>query len=111
MKMRTNDTYKVKISHIHSMADLQKEKERLQTEIVRSEEGIKSNYQNLVQLLSFRNIIGNLVEEISTTTTVIGKLFSFGKDFLAKRKKKKKAKHEQQEQQEQQDVNKEEQAG
>jgi len=90
------------------MADLQREKERLQSEIDRREEGIKANYQNLVHLLSFRNLFGTLVDEISTTTTVIGKLVSMGKDFLAKRKKKKKAKHEQQEGH---DISKEEQAG
>jgi len=29
---------------------------------------------------------------VSMTTTIVGKLFSLGKDFLSKRKKKKKAK-------------------
>ncbi|MCX6283768.1 MAG: hypothetical protein NTW31_06005 [Bacteroidetes bacterium] len=90
--MRTSDPYKIRISHINSLADLQREKEKLQLEIVRREEGIKYNYQNLVHLLSFRNLLGSLIDDVSTTTTVAGKLFSFGKEFLAKRKKKKKAK-------------------
>lgn len=92
--MRTSEPYKVKLSHINSMRDLQKEKEKIQIEISRREEGIKYNYHNLVHLLSFRNLLGNLIEEVGTTTTVVGKLFSIGKDFLAKRKKKKKEKHE-----------------
>lgn len=92
--MRTNEPYKVKLSHINSMRDLQKEKEKIQIEISRREEGIKYNYHNLVQLLSFRNLLGNLIDEVGTTTTVVGKLFSLGKDFLSKRKKKKKEKHE-----------------
>ena len=94
MTMRTSEPYKVKLSHINSMRDLQKEKEKIQIEISRREEGIKYNYHNLVQLLSFRNLLGNLIEEVGTTTTVVGKIFSIGKDFLAKRKKKKKEKHE-----------------
>jgi len=93
--MRTSDPYRVRVNHIHSLSDLKREKEKLQMEIVRREEGIKYNYQNLVHLLSFRNILGTLIDEVGTTTTIVGKLFSLGKDFLAKRKKKKKAKHEQ----------------
>jgi len=98
--MRTNETYKVRVDHLKSLADLEREKERLQLEIVRREEGIKHHYQNLVHLFSFTNILSTLIDEISTTTSLIGKLFSFGKEFLAKRKKKKKEKHEQQEQHE-----------
>jgi hypothetical protein len=91
--MRTNEPYKVRLNHLNSLSDLEREKERLQTEISRHEEGIKQNYQNLVHLLSFRNLVGTLIGEVSTTATVMGKLFSFGKDFLAKRKKHKKDKH------------------
>jgi phage host-nuclease inhibitor protein Gam len=91
--MRTSEPYKVRVHHINSLSDLEREKERLQTEITRKEEGIKYNYQNLVQLLSFRNLIGTLIDEVSSTTTVVGKLFTLGKDFVAKRKKKKKEKH------------------
>ena len=98
--MRTSEPYKVRANHLNSLSDLEREKERLQMEIARREEGIKYNYQNLVKLLSFRNLIGTLIDEVSTTTTVIGKLFLLGKDFLAKRKKKKKAKYEQLDQQE-----------
>ena len=91
--MRTSEPYKVRVNHINSLSDLERAKERLQTEITRREEGIKYNYQNLVRLLSFRNLMGTLIDDVSTTTTVVGKLFTFGKDFLAKRKKKKKEKH------------------
>ncbi|MCX6286263.1 MAG: hypothetical protein NTY96_04050 [Bacteroidetes bacterium] len=97
MKMRTSELYKIRLSHLNSLEDLEREKEKLQMEIVRREEGIKYNYQNLVHLLSFRNLIGTVIDDVSSTTTVIGKLFSLGKDFFAKRKKKKKSKPEQQE--------------
>lgn len=92
--MKTNEPYKVKLNNINSMQDLQREKEKLQMEITRREEGIKYNYHNLVHLLSFRNLMGTFIDEVSATTSVVGTLFSFGKDFLAKRKKKKKEKHE-----------------
>jgi hypothetical protein len=91
--MRTSDPYKSRVHHITSMDDLEREKERLQMEIIRREEGIKYSYQNLVHLLSFRNLLSTLVDEVSTTTTVVGKLFTLGRDFLAKRKKKKKEKN------------------
>ena len=56
--MRTSEPYKVRVNHLNSMEDLEREKERIRIEITRSEEGIKYNYQNLVHLLSFRNLIG-----------------------------------------------------
>jgi len=91
--MRTSEPYKIRVNRLNSLADLEHEKERLQIEIARKEEGIKYDYQNLVHLLSFQNLISTLIDELSTTTTVIGKLFSLGREFLAKRKKKKKEKH------------------
>ncbi|MCX6241528.1 MAG: hypothetical protein NTX43_06985 [Bacteroidetes bacterium] len=94
MKMRTNEPYKVRLSHIDSLKNLQREKEKLQMEISRREEGIKYNYHNLVRLLSFRNLMGTLIDDVSTTTTLVGKLITLGRDFVAKHKKKKKEKHQ-----------------
>jgi len=94
--MRTNEPFRVRLNNINSLSDLQREKERLQNEISHREESIKNNYQNLVHLLSFRNLMGTLIGEVSTTATVMGKMFSLGKDFLAKRKKHKKDKHDKQ---------------
>ena len=91
--MKTNEPYSVRVKNIKSLADLEREKEKMQIEIARREEGIRYNYQNLVHLLSFRNLITTFIDEVSTTTTVISKLFSLLKEFLAKRKKKKKEKH------------------
>ena len=62
-------------------------------EISRREEGIKYNYHNLVHLLSFRSLMGTFIDEVSTSTTVIGKFITLGRDFVAKHKKKKKEKH------------------
>ncbi|MCX6281928.1 MAG: hypothetical protein NTU51_08190 [Bacteroidetes bacterium] len=98
--MRTSEPFKIRLNHINSLEDLQREKEKLQMEIVRREEGIKYNYQNLVHLLSFKNLLGTLIDDVSTTTSVIGKIVSISKDFLARRKKKKKVKQEQQSKQE-----------
>ena len=47
--MRTSEPYKVRANHLNSLSDLEREKERLQMEIARREEGIKYNYQNLVK--------------------------------------------------------------
>ncbi len=91
--MRTNEPYKVRLNQIESLKDLHREKEKLQMEISRREEGIKFNYQNLVRLLTFRNLMGTLIDEVSTTTTVVGKFITLGRDFVAKHKKKKKEKH------------------
>jgi hypothetical protein len=92
--MKTNEPYKIRVGRINSLADLEREKERLQLEIVRKEEGIKYNYHSLVGLLSFRNLVGTLIEEVNATSTVIAKIVSLSKDFFAKRKKKKKARQE-----------------
>jgi len=42
--------------------------------------------------LTFRNLAGSLVEELSSRTSVLATAISVGKSFLEKRKKKKKAK-------------------
>ena len=89
--MKTRDPYRLKPGRINSLKDLEREKERLQLEIVRREEHIRFNYHNLRSLLSFRNMLGTLIEEVTTSATVAGKILSFGKDLFAKRKKKKKA--------------------
>ena len=88
--MRTNEPYKIKMGKINSLDGLEKEKERLQLEIIRKEEGIKYSYQSLVHLLTFSNLIGSFIEEVNATSSLIGKVISLGKDFFVKHKKKQK---------------------
>jgi len=92
--MKTNEPYRMRVRKINSISDLEREKERLQIEITRKEEGIKYNYQNLVNLLSFRNLIGSLIEELNASSSLVSKVISAGKNLMAKRKKKKKARQE-----------------
>ena len=92
--MKTNESYRVNPRNINSLDDLKREKERLQLEIVRREDNISHHYHNLADLFSFRNILGAFFEEVNTATTIIGKLITLGKGFIAKRKKKKKSKSE-----------------
>jgi predicted RNA-binding protein with EMAP domain len=80
----------MRIGKINSISDLEQEKERLRLEIARKEDGIKYSYYNLVDLLSFRNLIGSLLDEVNATSSVLGKVISVGKKLLSKRKKKKK---------------------
>jgi hypothetical protein len=88
--MKNKESYRVRIGKINSISDLEVEKERLRLEITRKEVGIKDSYHNLVDLLSFRNLIGTLLDEVNATSSVVGKVISVGKKLLSKRKKKKK---------------------
>jgi hypothetical protein len=72
--MKASKRYLVKTENIHSLKDLELEKQRLRLEILKTETAIQSNYRNITQALTFKNI---------------AKAVSFGKLFLEKRKKKK----------------------
>ena len=82
--------YKTNIRKIRSLKDLHSEKLRLQEELLRSEEGIVSNYHHIREALSFRNILRTVTDDIAVASTAFSKAFSFGKTILGKVKKKKK---------------------
>jgi hypothetical protein len=81
-----------KIRTIRSLHDLELEKSRLKLEAVKREEGIKRNYSNLVDALTFRNLLQQLSHEISMTTSAVSTAFSVGKSIFKFLKKKKKNK-------------------
>lgn len=90
MNRKTN--FRLSSKRIKSLYDLELEKAKLEVEILKSEETIRSDYRRLIHRLTFRNLAGTLVEEISSRTSVLATAISVGKSFLEKRKKKKKAK-------------------
>lgn len=87
--MKPSKRYKVKPGRIHSLVDLSSEKQRLREEILKTEENIHSGYREILQALSFRNIAATVADDLSASTTVLTKAFSFGKALMARRKKKK----------------------
>jgi hypothetical protein len=81
---------KTNIRKIRSLKDLHSEKLRLKEELLRSEEGIVSNYHQIREALSFRNILKTVTDDVAVASTAFSKAFSFGKTLLRKVKKKKK---------------------
>jgi len=85
---------KSNIRKISSLDDLRSEKQRLKSELQKTEEGIHSGYRHLIYMLSFRNILKTVTDDIVTTSTVASKAFVVGKKLFEKVKKKKKKKKE-----------------
>ncbi|MEI6455855.1 MAG: hypothetical protein WCO93_06165 [bacterium] len=84
--------YRVSSGRIRSLQDLELEKAKMEIELLKSEESIKFSYRQLVHKLTFRNLAGTLVDEISKGTSTLSSAISLGKSFLEKRKKKKREK-------------------
>jgi len=81
-----------KIRKIRSFHDLEKERTRLEMEVLRKEEQIKSGYRHIVDILTLRNLLHRLSTEISITTSAVSSAFSLGKSIFKKFRKKKKDK-------------------
>ncbi len=79
----------VKPDKIHSLNDLQMEKLRLQMEIMKAEANIHSGYRGILDALSFKNLAGTLISDVTASSSVVSQAFAFGKSMLAKRKQKK----------------------
>lgn len=86
--MKTNNRYRVKASRINSLDDLRREKMRLRMEIVRTEEHIHTGYREIIAALTFRNLANHLVQDLTTTSSIVSKTIAIGKVFLTRRKKK-----------------------
>jgi hypothetical protein len=86
MKMKSR--YRVSSGRIRSLQDLELEKAKMEIELFKSEESIKGSYRQLVHKLTFRNLAGTLVDEISTGTTTLSRALAIGKSFREKRKLK-----------------------
>jgi hypothetical protein len=86
MKNRSPHT----IGKIKSLEDLKLEKARLQMDILKKENQIQSDYRQILDRLTLRNIFLRLKEDIALTTDVTSKVISVGKRIFGKKKKKKK---------------------
>jgi hypothetical protein len=88
--MKRMNKYRSSVHKVRTLHDLELEKAKMEMELFKSEETIKSSYRQLLQRLTFRNLAGTLVDEVSTGT--LARAISIGKSFLEKRKKKKREK-------------------
>jgi hypothetical protein len=87
--MKTTKRYKVKSEKIHSLNDLSVEKQRLRFEITKTEENIHAGYREIIQALTLKNLVSTMVNDLSSTSSIVSKAFVIGQTFMAKRKKKK----------------------
>jgi hypothetical protein len=92
--MKMKHKIKSNIRKIRSLDDLRSEKQRLKSELQKTEEDIHSGYHHILDLLSFHNILKTVANDISTSSKVASKAFSIGKKLFEKVKKKKKKKKE-----------------
>ena len=87
--MKTTKRYTVQPAKIKSLKDLEMEKKRLKFEIMKTEENIHQGYRDILNALTFKNLATTMINDFSTTSSVLSKAFSFGRSIMAKRKKKK----------------------
>lgn len=90
MSMKPSNRYRVKPAKIHSLKDIEIEKQRLRLEISRTEASIQNEYHGILNALTFKNIAATTVNRIATTSSVISKAIMFGRKIMEHRKKKKK---------------------
>jgi hypothetical protein len=92
--MKTNKDQRIRIREIHSMHELKLERARLELELVKTEEKIKTNYKNVLHAFSLGNIFSTVTSELSTSSSILAKTVNLGLNWVAMRKKKKKKKQE-----------------
>lgn len=90
--MKKSKRYMVHAGRIHSLQDLGMEKMRIRMEIMKTEERIHSGYRDILHAFTFKNLAHTVIDEFSTTSSVLSKAFSFGKSFISGDKKKKNVK-------------------
>ena len=78
------------IGKIKSLEDLKLEKARLKMDILKQENQIQSDYRQILDRLTFRNVIRNIQEDIALTSNITSKVITVGKKIFGKKKKKKK---------------------
>jgi hypothetical protein len=86
--MKNRPAYK--IGKIRSLQDLKLEKARMENDILKKENQIQSEYKQMVERLTFRNLIRNIKDDITLTTNISSKVISVGKKLFSRKKKKKK---------------------
>jgi hypothetical protein len=92
--MKTNKEWRSSIRKIHSMQELQLEKARLNMELLKAEDKIKSNYRHILSAFTLGNILTTVTTELITPSSLVSKVFTLGKNWLSRRKKKKKQRRE-----------------
>ena len=94
MAMKTRKRHRMRRVPFSTMKELQTEKFRLQREIIQTEEGIHNDYRNLVDALTFRNIINTIAEEVVATNMIVSQAYSIIRPLFNRKKKKKKAQNQ-----------------
>ena len=90
--MKPSKRYLVNPAKIHSLKDIELEKQRLRMEIMKTENNINAGYHNLLHAFTFKNFASSVVNDLTTTSSVVSKAFSIGKALIEKRRKKKRMK-------------------
>jgi hypothetical protein len=87
--MKTSKRYTVPPGKLQSLEDIRLEKMRLRLEILKTENNIHEGYRDILHALSPKNVVGSVINDITGSSTLVAKAFSFGKMLMEKRKKKK----------------------
>ena len=69
--MKTTKRYLVKSEKIHSLKEIEMEKQRLRLEILKTEANIHAEYHSILNALTFKNIASNVIGNISPASTII----------------------------------------
>ena len=78
------------IGNIKSLEDLKLEKARLELDILKKENQIHSDYRQIFDRLTFRNVFRSIKDDIALTTNITSKVISVGKRLFGKKKRKNK---------------------
>ena len=89
MKMKNYDSGIRKLGSLH---ELKTEKARLSMEVQKTQEGISSDYRNILREFTFSSIIGTVVEQITLKTSALSNAFDALKSLISKFRSKKKKK-------------------
>jgi hypothetical protein len=81
--------YRIKPSRIKSLEDLHLEKSRVKLEIMKKAEEIRSDYRNMLNVLTFKSIISTVAENFTFQSAALSKVVSIGRSIFSGRRKKK----------------------
>ena len=77
---------------VRSFEELKLEKSRLRMEVLKTEEGIRTDYHKILDAFTFSRIVGNVAEQLASKTSVLSKTFAAGKKIVTRFREKKKKK-------------------
>jgi len=87
--MKKSRHLKSRMASIRTLKELRDEKSRLRSELIDTEDDIRENYRDLIDALTFRNIINTIAEEIISTNLVVSQVYSMIKPLFKRKKKNK----------------------